>query len=243
MIRLYTLNVRGLRNKQKRREIFEFLKRKQYDIVFIQESHSSPEIENQWEKEWGGIIKFSHFSSNARGTMTLFNKRITIIDNWNDNDGRINISNISYQNVNYTCVNIYAPNEENSRATFFDSLSSNLMQNFSTHKMIMAGDFNLTLEKEEKKAAKYGPDKSREKLKQLLQSHNLVDAWSQKNPTSKRYTWSRKQPPTMCRLDYFFVNKSDIEKCKSCKIQESIRTDHKLVYLEMISTVDNVRGR
>ena len=70
MIKLYSLNVRGLRDHQKRREIFNFLKHKSHDIIYLQEAHSSREIENKWVKEWGGKISFSHFTSRARGTIT-----------------------------------------------------------------------------------------------------------------------------------------------------------------------------
>ena len=63
MVHVYSINVRGLRNDRKRREVFRFLKRKAYDIIFIQESHSSPEAERVWEKEWGGKCLYSHKDS------------------------------------------------------------------------------------------------------------------------------------------------------------------------------------
>ena len=37
------------------------------DIIFLQETHSKIETENQWEREWGGKMLFSHGSRNARG--------------------------------------------------------------------------------------------------------------------------------------------------------------------------------
>ena len=67
MVKCYSINVRGLRNKRKRNQIFQFLKQKDYDIIFVQESHGTQEIESIWKNEWGADITFSNFSSRARG--------------------------------------------------------------------------------------------------------------------------------------------------------------------------------
>jgi exonuclease III len=67
-----TLNVRGLNNYKKRRTIFNWIKRKNFDIVCVQETHSSKKDEPEWKKEWGGDVLFSHGASNSRGVMVLF---------------------------------------------------------------------------------------------------------------------------------------------------------------------------
>ena len=59
--------MRGLRNKRERNQIFHFLTQKDYDIIFVQKSHGTQEIESFWKNEWGADITFSHFSSRARG--------------------------------------------------------------------------------------------------------------------------------------------------------------------------------
>ena len=48
-ISLLSLNVRGLRNKVKRRSIFSFLKDQNCDIFFLQETFSEPKDESIWE--------------------------------------------------------------------------------------------------------------------------------------------------------------------------------------------------
>ena len=57
-----SLNVRGLRNRVKRRSIFCFLKDQKCDVYFLQETYSKPKDENIWRSEWGGDIFFSHGS-------------------------------------------------------------------------------------------------------------------------------------------------------------------------------------
>ena len=70
MLRIITLNVRGLRNENKRRSIFNYY-RKRADIICLQETHSTEVDEKCWRNEWGGIMLFSHGESNARGVAIL----------------------------------------------------------------------------------------------------------------------------------------------------------------------------
>ena len=49
-----SLNVRGLRDYKKRRAVFHYLQKSEAGIIFLQEVHSTSEIENQWRAEWGG---------------------------------------------------------------------------------------------------------------------------------------------------------------------------------------------
>ena len=58
-----SLNVRGLSNTVKRREIFRWLKLKNFAIYFLQEVHCTQEKENWWTSEWGFSAIFSSFSS------------------------------------------------------------------------------------------------------------------------------------------------------------------------------------
>mgnify|MGYP001595647815 CR=1 FL=1 len=56
--RIYSLNVRGIRDTVKRRHLFQKFHNSNYDIFLIQEAHCTPEIESQWSSEWGGEIFF-----------------------------------------------------------------------------------------------------------------------------------------------------------------------------------------
>ena len=41
------------------------------DRIFLQETHSTQEVERQWEREWGGKMLFLHGANNARGVTIL----------------------------------------------------------------------------------------------------------------------------------------------------------------------------
>ena len=52
-IKIASYNVRDLGSAIKRREIFHFLNKKDYDVVFLQETHSMKNSEQLWSNEWG----------------------------------------------------------------------------------------------------------------------------------------------------------------------------------------------
>ena len=49
---LLTLNINGLQNDNKRLDLFEQLQNKAIDIIFLQETHTTPETSTKWEKDW-----------------------------------------------------------------------------------------------------------------------------------------------------------------------------------------------
>ena len=71
-IRLLSLNVRGLNSSRKWRQVFRWLHQQQSDIIFLQETYSSPESIKRWETEWGSKTVSSHGSPHSRGVMILF---------------------------------------------------------------------------------------------------------------------------------------------------------------------------
>ena len=70
MYKLLSFNLRG--------EVFRWLYQQQSDIIFLQETYSSPESIKRWETEWGGKIVSSHGSSHSRGVMILFKSRLDV---------------------------------------------------------------------------------------------------------------------------------------------------------------------
>ena len=50
--KLLSLNARGIRSFDKRKSIFNWLFKSSADICFLQETYSTPEVENEWKKQW-----------------------------------------------------------------------------------------------------------------------------------------------------------------------------------------------
>ena len=54
-VKIISINVRGLSNKNKCRSIFKYY-RDRCDILCLQETHSIEETNNIWKNEWGGWL-------------------------------------------------------------------------------------------------------------------------------------------------------------------------------------------
>ena len=70
-LKIISLNVKGISNFKKRRTIFTWCRRKNADVILLQETHSNKTTEIQWKNEWGGKMLFSHGSPNSCGTAIL----------------------------------------------------------------------------------------------------------------------------------------------------------------------------
>ena len=66
-MKIVSLNCRGLGERSKRRDVFDFIKRTNANIYCLQDTHFIFENEEDVLNEWGGRGVFSYKSSNARG--------------------------------------------------------------------------------------------------------------------------------------------------------------------------------
>jgi len=72
-ITISSLNVRGLDNNEKRREIFQWLRKKKFSIYMLQEVHCTEISFETWATEWGYRAFFSSIASNKAVVAILFN--------------------------------------------------------------------------------------------------------------------------------------------------------------------------
>ena len=77
-----SVNVNGLKNKQKRLQVFNFLKNSKYDIICLQETHQTSEEKRRWANEWSAKSAWCYRSGGA-GTSTcgvgiLFRKHLNL---------------------------------------------------------------------------------------------------------------------------------------------------------------------
>ena len=77
----------GLSDDAKRNAVFSKLKRSAAGIYLLQETHSTPKMEQRWQHEWGNKnMYFSHGASNSRGVA------IMITNNYDANIVKLNES-------------------------------------------------------------------------------------------------------------------------------------------------------
>ena len=139
-------------------------------------------------------------------------------------------------------TNVYAPNDDLTRTGFLKSQISDISTKITSPKLILGGDWNLALEKIDRKPHWESTSNSRRQIQEWIENFNLIDIWRAKNKSLERYTWSRNNPLSMSRIDFFLISSDTQRAYKSTSILESIRTDHKLVFLDLNVSVKPKRG-
>ena len=121
------LNVRGIGDKQKRREMFNWLRAKKFSIYLLQEVHCSENTAAIWSAEWGYKTLFSCCSSAKGGVAILFNNNFAFQIQWTylDTTGRFIICDIKTEEKYITFATIYAPNDD--EPAFFQNFFEHLL--------------------------------------------------------------------------------------------------------------------
>ena len=236
------MNVRGLLDKTKRRAIFDYY-RTRADVICLQETHSTAEVEQQWCLEWGGRILFAHGNTSSRGVCVLFKKDffMNITNVVADPEGRYIICELSvnWEDPKICLVNLYGPNKDTPQ--FIDNISE-LLSERSEHK-ILIGDYNFV---QNVTMDRYGSTVNHKvslaRLQQCMNEYCLTDVWRDRNPDQLRFSWHRKNPKfTASRLDYALTSRGIDSMVENITYLSSFLTDHTAVYMS-VSTNKNARG-
>ena len=71
---IFSQNCRGgLSIATKRRDLFQYVRSKQFNIVCLQYTHINPKLKLFIKSEWGFDTYFSSYTINSRGVMILIN--------------------------------------------------------------------------------------------------------------------------------------------------------------------------
>ena len=145
-VTISSINVRGLNEKVKRKNIFHFLSQHENDIICLQETHQNSENIKKWTREWGGKSVWNPGSQGrSAGVAILFKKHlnIKIVNTKSDADGRILRVTLESESLKFQILTIYGPNPENEEASenFFKSIQlENPIIQDENHKAILIGN-------------------------------------------------------------------------------------------------------
>ena len=147
---IFSLNVMGLRDGAKKREIFNWLREKKASICMLQEVHCIDETNHLWRAKWGYETVFTSYESNKAGVCFLFNNNFNFEFQrvYTDPARRFIICDIKVNEKFLTLANMYAPNEDN--PSFFQSFLDHFVD-FKCEDIIISGDFNLVLDQNSSK--------------------------------------------------------------------------------------------
>ena len=205
-VTIFSQNCRGgLSVAAKRRDLFQFVRAKKYNIISLQDVHINSKLEPFIKAEWGNDYFFSSYTTTSRGVMILitnnFDHKVNRIKT--DKNGNYIILDMDIQGKQITLVNTYGPNEDNPQ--FYENLIQKISE-FENENVIMCGDWSLVLdiEKDYDTYLHVNNPKARKVVLNLLEEENFIDVWRVMHEDTKKYTWRRLNPTKQqARLDYF----------------------------------------
>lgn len=231
IITVLSMNVRGLfSNSKKRADVFDWAKNKNTSIVCFQETHSSCDIEKQWEDEWGNKCVFSHYNNKSAGVCIMFKRGLDfqIHDSKIHPDGRYIILDLTLLETRITLVCLYGYNTD--QPLFFQEILNNIAS-FSNTSLLLCGDWNVV---QDCHIDTYNifhnrNPNSRKKIEDIMEVFQLLDPWRTCFPEDRKYTWRQSSPIKQSRLDYFLVTDDIYSLMKNVKIIPGYKTDHSAI--------------
>jgi len=240
-LNICTWNCNGFYAKSKHFELQQFVLQHNIHIVLLQETHLNNLNNAKYMENILRCKAFWNFGSyNSRGTAVLFFIDVHVEQFQFDLDGRLMFVDFIYNNSSYRLVNIYAPNNETERKTFFQELIPFLVCNRS---IICAGDFNCIVQS---KYDKIGGNENRgfvgsDILCNIMSDFKLLDVYRYLYPSVVSTTWHSKT--ISCRLDRFYVSHQIKNSIIECITYPSGSSDHDFVVLTVKVSDDIQRGK
>ena len=229
-IKILSMNVRGLSNSKKRSDVFNWVKSKNPSIVCFQETHSTNEIENKWQDEWGSTCFFSHCDSKSAGVCVMFKRDLDykVHDSKHDKDGRFIVLDLSIFDQRLTLTCLYGHNTDNP-GFFSDILQCCLF--YKNTSILLCGDWNVVQEKsiDTFNILHDRNPNSRKKIEEIIETFDLIDPWRTCYPEDKKFTWRQPSPIKQSRIDYFLVSDDLFSLMVNTKIIPGYRTDHSAI--------------
>lgn len=227
-----SMNVNGLQDNLKRKDMFEYLRELEYSIYFLQETHITETSENFIRSAWGYNAWAAGCDTNKNGVAILFNNNFEykLHNVVRDKNGQYIFMDIEMLDKRITLVNLYGPSAGDQPA-FFDTIGEKIKE-FGNNYLIVGGDWNVVMDMN-MDARNYrcvlNRPRSRESIKKLILQYDLIDVWRHVYPEKRKYTWRKFNTAKQGRLDYFLLSEELLSVMNGVKIESSYRSDHSLI--------------
>ena len=242
--KILSLNARGLGDKHKRLDVFNYMKSLDYTIYCLQDMHCTSANLELYKREWGNTIYISSHTGNSRGVAILINtdKDHTVHKVHTDNEGNLLVIDFEYLEHRMTIATIYGPNRD--EPLFYNGIEE-VLTTFENESIIIVGDWNMVMDQQLDTRNYRAEHNTRAKatLKSIMQRLGLVDIWRQEHPDIRRYTWKQRNPLKLGRLDFFLVSEDIAALTMKTDVLSGYRTDHSFISMELNLNNCNTRGR
>ena len=241
-LKIITLNCRGLRDRNKKLAVFEYLKGENPDVTLLQETFITGDIVNDFNRDWDGdIFHGCTDSSHSRGVAVMFKPGLNpkVLNCHKTDDGRKIMLNIDIHGNEYSFVSVYAP--EKNRTEFLKKLHSWVTKHTcDINSTIIGADLNTIDNPIDRSSGNL--DHSSSYFSKLKDSLSLTDTWRNLNPSKIEYTYMHPSGNSNSRIDYILCSKRMAPYLQSSKINVAPVPDHKAV-VSHIFRQSKKRGR
>lgn len=232
-----SLNVCGLRDQVK---IHLLINNKSWDILCLQET--------RWDQAWADYFKsvssdhlyISLGSIHSCGVATIVRARFPCVPKLvhTDTEGRLIVLDCDVP-FKFRIINIYSPNNEQSKVVFFATVFS-----YVNDSSFIIGDFNTLLGKIDCGTNNvYKSDTGRTALINRIKTLNLTDIWRGLHGQKKGY--SRRQLVKgvlkQSRIDLCLVTSKLVRMCESARYELNAFSDHSRLIIQ-VSEVSKSRN-
>ncbi|KAF5203424.1 Transposon tx1 uncharacterized protein, partial [Thalictrum thalictroides] len=236
-MKLLFVNAKGGGNFQKMVQIVNFFTNANADIVFICETHFTPEKLQRYERNWPTFAWYSNspygnqsgIACIIRDTIRTPSSTTRIVEM--DTEGRIlGIELRTDGGKLVRILGIYAPNIESDSVRFFHDLNNRSLKGYH----IILGDMNKCEAKIDRNPMRLEDPRVLDALQIAFESNGFRDGWRLTNPETKAYTyWSDNSICSASRIDRIYISLKTFRKCSKWEIISTPNwTDHNAISVE-----------
>lgn len=225
---IFSLNVKGLNQAEKRSQLFRDPTLKKSHIIMLQETHfRTGQIPKLTVKNFPLHFHATNPDSKTKGVSVLLHKDCDFKLEATEVDplGRYLFVKGSIQETPVTIANLYCPNI--AQLTFLTRTLLKL-QNFTSGILIVGTDLNCTLnpllDTSDKKS--HLPQTTIRAIQKRLDSLQLVDTWRLTHPDGRDYTFFSNAKNKYSRIDYILVTQRDLDRIIASSIGNIEMSDH-----------------
>uniref|UniRef100_A0A803TDZ5 Reverse transcriptase domain-containing protein n=1 Tax=Anolis carolinensis TaxID=28377 RepID=A0A803TDZ5_ANOCA len=225
----YVNNINGLNSPNKRKILFNYLKKCKFDVVSLQETHIHQRHAGHLINKSIGNEYISSAPEKKRGVVTYVNPKWTSELAFKDEEGRMIGVKIKIYNKILLVCNVYTPTGP--KTNFINTLKDKIAEQ-EFEELIIMGDFNGIIDPDlDKKGDGNGGKKLKNgklpiNFQKLLQDWDLKDAWRIHHQLEKDYTFFSNRHKSWSRIDMTWMSTSLIPKISKIRIMPRNYSDH-----------------
>ena len=252
-LQLLSLNINGLRGKQKRAALFSALLSGPWHVIALQETHHASQAEaTQWCREgagptapWDGPSFWAAGTTSSRGVALLF-KATSLLSSVSaaavDPHGRFVAAQCDLCGGQVTLASVYAPVERQERMPFF--LQRLLPALPAGTPLVLGGDWNCVAGDQDLVGGQPGTRQHgfHSGLLPLQQTLGLQDAFRHLHPDAREFTHTATSGSSSARIDRWLVSDNLLSAVSAAAVSDTRPGDHYGVTLSLSPAAAPPRG-